>query len=402
MLQCRNLLWASFRASGPRLAALEDMPLATALQHTCELLKFPTVSSTSNISICDYLEDVLRGLGFKTERIGYTDQAGVAKSNIVAKKGSGDGGMAYFAHTDVVPAEGWFSREHGPFQPTVRGDRLYGRGSCDMKGSIGAMLAAAERTPTAALRHPLYIALTADEEVGYGGAKQVAQRSRFFREMVQGDTRGIVGEPTLLEVVHAHKGTYGFRATSHGRAAHSSSSAGVNANLAMIPFLSEMKRIHDETLGDPAWQHAAFTPPGISWNIGINDRTAAVNITAAQSVCTVYFRPAPGHDSDFLVERSRALATHYDLAFELLWAAPPLHTDPASDFVCETLKLAGKRTPRTVCYGTDGAVLSALRQLLVLGPGDIAQAHTQNEWIGLEQLERGTQLYATLIRHWCS
>ncbi len=372
-----------------------------ALQHTQELIRFPTVSNRSNSSICDYLEGVLRRIRFDTERIEYTDSAGVDKVNIVGKKGSGIGGMAYFAHTDVVPADAWFSSEHGPFEPTVRSGKLYGRGSCDMKGSIGSMLAAAEETAVADLRAPLFITLTADEEVGYGGAKQVARRSEYFREMVHGESNGIVGEPTMLDVVHAHKGTYGFRATSRGRAAHSSTSEGLNANLAMIPFLGEMKRIYDETLGDPAWQDPSFDPPGISWNIGINDHTKAVNMTAAQSVCTVYFRPAPGQAVDVLIERCKLAAEHCGLEFELLEAGRPLFVDPESDFVREVLGLAGSGGARTVCFGTDGTALSELKKLVVLGPGDIAQAHTQDEWIHLDQLEKGSLLYAKLIRHWC-
>ena len=373
-----------------------------ALEHTQELVRFPTVSNLSNASICEYLENVLVGLGFKIERIDYTDRAGVRKVNIVGKKGTGTGGMAYFAHTDTVPADSWFSSEHGPFEPRVSGDRLYGRGSCDMKGSIGSMLAAVEQSVKDDLRAPLYFALTADEEVGYCGAIQVAQRSRFFQERVQGGTNGIVGEPTMLKVVHAHKGTYGFRATSHGKAAHSSTNEGVNANLAMIPFLSEMKRIHDETGEDPAWQHSDFDPPGISWNIGINDHMRAVNVTPERSVCTVYFRPAPGHDAECLIERARSAAAGCGVDFELLWAGQPLHTNPDSKFVREVLELSGCERSQTVCYGTDGAALTGMRNLVVLGPGDIAQAHTRDEWILLDQLEQGSQLYAKLIRHWCT
>jgi acetylornithine deacetylase len=258
-----------------------------ALQYTQQLLRFPTVSNVSNASICDYLESVLTKLGFTTERIEYNDLAGVNKVNIVGKKGSGSGGMAYFAHTDVVPADGWFDSEHGPFDPTVKDAKLYGRGSCDMRGSIGSMLAATEQAAGVELRAPLYITFTADEETGYRGAEQVARRSRLFQEMVRVEPNGVIGEPTMLNVVYAHKGTYGFRAISHGKAAHSSTNEGINANLAMIPFLGEMKRIHDETLEDSVWQHPAFDPPGISWNIGINDHTKALNMTAAQSICTV-------------------------------------------------------------------------------------------------------------------
>lgn len=372
-----------------------------ALQYTRELVQYPTVSSVSNVAICDYLEDVLNRMGFVTERVEYADSAGVPKVNVVGKKGSGLGGMAYFAHTDVVPADAWFTTQHGPFEPAVRGSKLYGRGSCDMKGSIGSMLAAIDEVDGEVFRKPLYVTLTADEETGYLGAKEVAQRSELFHEMVRGGANGIVGEPTELHVVHAHKGTYGFRATSRGVAAHSSTNEGLNANLAMIPFLGEMKRVHDETKKDPNWQDRAFDPPGISWNIGINDHNTAVNVTAPTSVCTVYFRPAPGQNGDALIERSRRAAEQHGLEFELLGAGQPLYVDPESDFVCEVLSLAHRRKPRTVCYGTDGAVLTALKKLVVLGPGSIDQAHTHDEWILLDQLERGSRLYAKLIRHWC-
>ena len=373
----------------------------TALDITGELIDFPTVSYRSNAAISEHLEHLLRRLGFDTERVDYRDAAGVTKSNVLGKRGSGQGGMAYFGHTDVVPADMWDGPNGDPFKHAVKGNRLYGRGSCDMKGSIGSMLAAAWACRHLRLNHPLYIVLTADEEIGYGGAKQVVHRSDMYREMMVGRTRGIVGEPTMLQVVHAHKGTYGFKATTHGRAAHSSTSKGINANLRMIPFLSAMKEIHDETRDDPKWNHPGFDPPGISWNIGINDHTRAVNMTAARSVCTVYFRPAPGHCADALIDRARDIAERCGAEFELLESGQPLYMDPDSEFVGEVLALSGNRHARTVCYGTDGAVLSGMERLVVMGPGDIAQAHTADEWIDLEQLESGTELYSALIRRWC-
>jgi acetylornithine deacetylase len=372
-----------------------------ALEYTSDLVAFGSISSRSNADVSDYVEKVLNRLEFETERIEYTDAAGVKKVNVVGKKGAGKGGLAYFGHTDVVPADPWFSSEHGPFSPTVKGDRLYGRGSCDMKGSIGCILAAAEQFAKKDLRFPLYVTCTADEEVGYTGAAEVAKRSEFFREMVAGDACGIVGEPTELEVVYAHKGTFGFQAVSHGRAAHSSTRHGLNANLAMIPFLAEMKAIHDETEADPAWQDDRFDPPTISWNIGINDHTAAVNITAPQSVCTVYFRLMPGQKPDALLSRARAAAEKNGLEFEVKSAATPLYLDPKSELVTELLSIVGRSTPTTVTYGTDGTQFTALKKLAVFGPGSIAQAHTFDEWIALEQLERGTRFYEQAIRRWC-
>jgi acetylornithine deacetylase len=309
--------------------------------------------------------------------------------------------MAYFGHTDVVPADPWFTEEHGPFSPTIKGNKLYGRGSCDMKGSIACMMAAAEQFSAAELKNPIYITCTADEEIGYVGAKQVAQNSKYYREMIDGESNGIIGEPTMLEVVYAHKGTYGFVATSKGRAAHSSSREGINANLAMIPFLIEMKSIHDELETNPTWHNDEFDPPTMSWNIGINDHTKAINITPPQSVCTVYFRPMPGQNADSLVERARNAATECGIEFDLRSQATPLYVDPQSDFIKEVLQLAGKKTPRTVSYGTDGAMFSAMKKIVVFGPGDIAQAHTHDEWIDLDQLDKGTEIYSKLIRHWC-
>lgn len=373
----------------------------TALEYTRKLVEFESTSSLSNVPISDYVESTLKTLGFVTERLEYDDANGVRKACIVAKKGSGSGGMAYFGHTDVVPANPWAYAEHGPFQPTLKGDRLIGRGTCDMKGSVACMLAAAEQIGSKPLKHPIYVTCTADEEIGYGGAEAVAARSQLFREMVAGDANGIIGEPTKLEVVYAHKGTYGIVATSRGRAAHSSTREGLNANLKMIPFLAEMKRIHDEVEASAEWQHPEFDPPGISWNIGINDHTHACNITAPQSICTVYFRPGPDQRGSVLVERARKAAADCGIEFELRVACDAIYVDPKSAFVQEVLSVAGQTQAKTVCYGTDGALLTDLRKLVVLGPGDIAQAHTHDEFITLEQLERGTDLYARLIEHWC-
>jgi acetylornithine deacetylase len=321
--------------------------------------------------------------------------------NVVVYRYMRDGGMAYLCHTDVVPAEKWTAGE-GPFHAQLRDRRLYGRGSCDMKGSLACFLAAAERTRQLAATQPLYVVSTADEEVGYLGARQVVSHSRLYREMFQHNTKGVVGEPTKLQVVHGHKGSCGFRAVAPGRAAHSSTREGRNANLAMIPFLVEMKAIHDMTESDPAWHHADFDPPTISWNIGVNDHTPAVNITPAQSICTVYFRPMPGQDPELLLDRVRQAAEQHGLELELLFGTEPLYVDPRSPFIREVIELAGCDGSHTVAYGTDGGVFRELPQLVVLGPGDIRQAHTSDEWIALEQLEAGTELYGKLIRAWCT
>ncbi|MEZ6056248.1 MAG: M20/M25/M40 family metallo-hydrolase [Planctomycetaceae bacterium] len=266
----------------------------SVVEMTAELVRFDSVSSRSNIDVTDHVEQLLQQRGFVTERVDYDDPRGVRKGNVVGKLGSGLGGMAYFAHTDVVPADNW-ALSHGPFEPTVRDGKLYGRGSCDMKGSLACALTAAEAYSKQSLDQPFYIGVTADEEVGMYGAKIVAERSELFAEMVKGESRGIIGEPTLLEVVYAHKGGCVITVTSRGKAAHSSTREGINANMAMIPFLVDMKALYEETNADKTWQNDEFDPPTLCWNIGINDHTRAINITPPQSICTVYFHQDAGN-----------------------------------------------------------------------------------------------------------
>ena len=366
-----------------------------------ELIRYDSVSSVSNVPVSTYVEQQLLRLGCTVETIDYADPNQVQKRNVIGKLGSGTGGLAYFGHTDVVPADTWSIAAHGPFEPTIANDRMYGRGSCDMKGSIACALSAVKQIDVDRLKAPVYIVCTADEEIGYCGAVQVVERSAMYREMVRGGTRAIIGEPTSLEVVHAHKGTYGFVATSRGEAAHSSSSHGCNANLALIPFLQEMKAIHDELESDAQWQNSDFDPPTMSWNIGINDHTRARNIKAAQSICTVYFRPMPDTDGDAPLARAQAAAEQHGIDFETVVKFPPFHVAPDSDFIREILRIAECPAPRTVCYGTDGAVLTGLQDAVVLGPGSIDQAHKDDEWIALDQLRRGTELYRQLIERWC-
>ena len=380
--------------------------MPTALEYAQRLIEFDSVSSVSNVSVTDDVENILRGFGCEIERVEYDDPQGVRKACVIGRLGpapspEAPGGMAYFGHTDVVPADNWYTDEHGPFEPTVKGDRLFGRGSCDMKGSVACMLAAAEQVAVSELTRPLYITCTSDEEIGYGGARRVAAESQMFQEMVAGRCRGIIGEPTLLEVVHAHKGTYGFTAISHGEAAHSSTAEGLNANLAMIPFLSEVKAIHDEVETDPAWQDERFDPPTQKWNILICDHTRAVNIKAARSVCQVYFRPMPNQDCDRLLDRCEKKARECGIEFTVTLKGEPVFVEPDAPIVRESLELIGRQTPRTVSYSTDGAMFGALDSMVVIGPGDIRQAHTHDEWIALDQLERGTDVYSAMIRRWC-
>ena len=373
-----------------------------AIDYLKELIPFPTVSSESNSDITDRLAEWLVRLGFDTERINYCDESGVQKSCIQSRKGPPSGcGLAYFCHTDVVPVNSWSFPKSGPWTPLVADGRIYGRGSCDMKGSLCCMLAAAEALQSAVLKSPLYFIATADEEIGMPGAKKVVERSAIYREIVASQTRSIIGEPTRLEIVHAHKGGRAIRATSIGRAAHSSTGLGLNANIALIPFLNEIGKIYREMESSPEWRDDRFSPPTPSMNIVIRDTNTGLNITSSKSECMVYFRPMPSQNADGMVEHIKALAESHGLQFELLFAGTPLYTDPETPFIRELLELTSLPSSRTVAYGTDGAIFTELRNIAVFGPGDIAQAHTDDEWIGLEQLEKGSALYQKAIKRWC-
>jgi acetylornithine deacetylase len=270
-----------------------------------------------------------------------------------------------------------------------------------MKGSIACMLMASQRVAWDDLKRPIYFCITADEEVGFHGAKCVVEESKLFREMVDTGTKAIIGEPTSLEIVHAHKGSVILNARARGVEAHSSTRAGANANLKMIPFLTEMKAIHDETESDVKWHNEMFDPPTLSWNIKMHDNNPALNVKASRSFCSVYFRPMPGINHEVLIDRAKNVAEENEIKLKVERQGEPFFADPSSSYVQEMLKLCHKHKPKTVSFGTDGGVFSEIEDKVICGPGSIEQAHTKNEWISLEQLSQGTELYTKMIRHWC-
>lgn len=375
--------------------------MPTALEYTQSMVEFDSVSSKSNVDVTNQVDDWLRQLNCEVERINYTDESGIPKSNVVAKIGSGTGGLAYFGHSDVVPAKTWVFQEHGPFEPTIKEGKLYGRGTTDMKGSVACFLAAMQTVQNKTLREPVYFCCTADEEVGMRGAEEVVKESRLYREMVEGQSRAIIGEPTMLDVVHGHKGGCSIRVTSKGRAAHSSTKEGTNANWKMIPFLAEMKALNEEMESEPRWQNEEFNPPTMTMNLGINDHTPAINITPPQSVCTVYYRQMPKIDAEPIFNRILETAEKCGLEAEVSFKAKPFYVERDSQFIQECLELSENKEPRTVSYGTDGAWYYELKQAVVMGPGSIAQAHTHDEWLELTEFDRGTDMYSRMIDRWC-
>lgn len=373
-----------------------------ALEYACELIKFDSVSSKTNRHVSDFVQQSLGNLGFRTERIDY-QRDGIIKVNVIGCRDAANpcGGIAFFGHTDVVPADDWSIEQCGPFEPNVDDGRLYGRGSTDMKGSIACILAAAESIKDEPLEHPVYVCSSADEELDHRGIQEVISRSSIYQELIAGRASGIVGEPTEMEIVYAHKGGVQIVVTSHGFAAHTSTGKGTNANLAMIPFLSEMKELYQETESERQWRDEEFEPPTICLNLGINDHTEAVNVTPAKSICTLCLRSMPKTNVDQLVERIRGAADRHGLEFKIVAQNPPFRRAPDGEYVRECARVLGKESPQTVAFGTEAGNLSALENLVVLGPGSIAQAHKSDEWISLKQLAAGEAGYLKIIQHFC-
>lgn len=381
-----------------------------------QLISLDSVSSRSNETISSLVATWLRELDFHVEQTSYRDRCGVLKCNLVARRGpvadpssevvnNRHRGFAYFCHTDTVPADRWTGPGGDPFVAIADGTRIYGRGACDMKGSIAAMLAAAANIDPASHNSPLWIVCTADEEVGFEGARDLGEHSPAFAEIVTADPPCIIGEPTGLRVIHAHKGIVGFRVVSTGKAAHSSTDTGTNANVAMVPMLQTLLEIDKRCQTDLNLRNPTFDPSTLTWNFGVSDSMDAVNIVPDHSVAWASFRTMPGVDGSGLLSKVKRKADELGLTFEIFPGGDPMQTPADADCVRQLCHLAkpfiGENSPEAVCYATDACVLSALRQKMVCGPGEIAQAHTVDEFIEIDQLDQGVQLYESAIRHWC-
>ena len=289
-------------------------------------------------------------------------------------------------HMDTV---GVASEEQ--FKPVTRAGRVYGRGACDTKGSVAAMLSAlfdlASRSTRPAATEIVFCALI-DEEVGQAGSRFLVRRG-FKADLA------IVGEPTRCQVVTAHKGDLWLKLETRGKAAHGARpDLGRNA-------VHEMAKIVDLLETDYAGKlsrrrHPLLRPPTI--NVGAIAGGRQPNIVPDRCTIDIDRRTLPG-ESDAAVKReilgvirrSGLKATLADTKGEAV--APPMQTDPRLPLVRQFLRAAGQTRPLGVDFFTDAGVLAAGGiPSVVFGPGDIAQAHTVDEWIAISQLERSTRL----------
>ena len=364
-----------------------------------QMIAIDSVSSRSNAAVAELMRGWLEVLGFEIEQLEMMDPNGERKVSIVAKRGMGRGGIAYFCHNDVVPADDWKATAGSAFSGVVQAGRLWGRGACDMKGSAAAALAAIARIDADQQTAPIYFVATSDEEQGMHGARLVSERSRLFAEMVADRTVGIIGEPTELKVVNAHKGTCYVLVTSRGCAAHSSTNDGVNANWKLIDFLNKLKEEQERCECEDQLQNRSFDPPTLSMNVVIRNRPATSNITVGEASCQLFLRPMPDTRWEALVDDLVLAAEKMGLEVAPVSKLPPVYTPETTPYVQSALKLAGCDRAATAAYATDGCWFTGLKDLIVLGPGSIEQAHRPDEWLGLDQLADGVDIYHKFFQH---
>ena len=362
---------------------------------TQELVNIKSVSRWSNTEIAHLLEERLKQCAFEVERLEYIDDNGECKVSLVAKKGEGVDGLAFFSHTDTVPG---LEEDWDAFSAVIQEERIIGRGSCDMKGPLAATVVAAAAVDAARLKKPVFVMATADEEVSGRGAQQVAKESILFNSARP--RQGVIAEPTRLTPVYAHKGGAQIRVTARGRAAHTSTDLGVSANFIIAPFLAEMTELAERLKTDKSFMNHEFRPPTNGFNMIIDDGGCKQNMTAPKTVCSLYFRTMPKDRSEDLMAMITAKAEQFgfEVSSKLV---EPFYISPEREIVQIASQVTGGKQPGTVCYGTDAFSLRGHLDLVVLGPGDIAQAHTVGEWIDVAQLNEAVVVYKRMIETLC-
>jgi acetylornithine deacetylase len=362
------------------------------------LIAFQTVSRDSNLGLIEWVRDYLHKLGAKTR---LTHDATGKKANLFATLGdSAKPGLILSGHTDVVPVDGqaW---DTDPFIATERDGRLYARGSADMKGFIGIALAQAPAFVAALnqgrLSAPLHYALSYDEEVGCLGVRNL------IRDLEENKIRPagcVVGEPTSMQPIIAHKGMNRFCCSVHGREAHSSYvTYGVNAIEYAAKLIVQIRHIA-ERLAQTEQRDYGFTVPYTTMSTGLIKGGIAANVIPKE--CTFQFdlRTLPDTAADTLYQEIKGHADALmrqmqtvdpEARIELTWASHTagLAANETDAIVQWTKHLTGNSTVGKVSYGTEAGLFQKMGvPTVICGPGDIAEAHRPNEFVALDQLAR--------------
>ena len=364
-----------------------------------ELVRIDSVSSRSNAEIIEYLERRCTAAGLATRRLPYLDDFGVEKINLIALSdpNATEVELALVGHTDTVPYDpNWTEATN----LTERDEKLYGRGACDTKGFIAAALTAVESIELSKLKKPLSLIFTADEEIGLRGAKKLADAKPLLARYA------IVGEPTSLQPIRAGKGYSLAEVIVKGREAHSAyPSLGASAVFRAARLINRLESIAVQLKED---RHDAFDPSYTTLNVGLIHGGSAKNVLAGECRFTLEWRPIPTQSSQHLLnlfkiaiqeEKSRdpdfhceVDANRQDTGFETAADSP----------LIRMLEQATGREAGTVAFGTEGAQMMRLgAEAVVIGPGDIREAHRTGEFVPVGELERCAEVLAHAVRELC-
>lgn len=370
------------------------------------LVAEPSVSSTtaeidrSNLRVIEHLANWLDDLGFATEVIPLPDAP--HKANLIARLGDSDasGGLVLAGHTDTVPFDEtkWQS---DPFALREADDRLYGLGACDMKGFFPTVLESVIPFLDKPLRAPITLVATSDEESSMAGARYLAENDRPKADYA------IIGEPTGLMPVYAHKGIAFMSVRLQGSSGHSSNpDLGCNALDTMYDVMGELIRFRQALAGEhnnPAFEVAVPT-----MNLGCMHAGDSPNRICSHAELQIDLRLLPGMDTDSTIERLREclqrtvancptqleLTTHYP-------PIPPFESDMNGD-LAQTLARCSGIAPGTVAFGTEGHFLQSLgMETVIFGPGSIDQAHQPNEYLARDQVASAEQILKQVINRYC-
>jgi acetylornithine deacetylase len=378
-----------------RWHTLKAMDLVPLLQ---KFVSIDSTSSRSNIPVVDLLEELIRPLGFETRRLGWRDGNGIEKTNLVCRRGPDvPGGLALVGHTDCVPFDpDWADALSG----AVRDGKVYGRGSADTKGFVATAVATAARTK--AMPKPLHLLFTSDEEVGCWGAKMLLHEGRVKPRYA------IVGEPTTLVPVRAHKGYCAMDVTVTGVEGHSAfPDVGASAIHAAGRLLAEVERVQEEMKDE---QDQLFAPPWTTFNVGLIRGGKARNILAGQCTFSLEWRPIPGQDPERGLRLFDAAAARVAEASGpgITVQHTPMRLDeaavtPAEAEIVRFLEAESGNHSRTIPFGTELPELAAMgAEGCVFGPGDIRVAHRTGEFVEIEQLERCAGILERAVARFCA
>jgi acetylornithine deacetylase len=378
--------------------------MTTSLQHLETLIAFPSVSRDSNLDLIAYVRTFLAGLGIDSLLV---HDAEGRKANLWATIGpSNVPGIVLSGHTDVVPVEGqaWSS---DPFRLDRRNGNFYGRGTADMKGFIACCLRAAERAAGRKLHTPIHLAFSYDEEIGCVGVRRLLD---ILKDAPVKPRLCIVGEPTLMQAVTAHKGKLGFRVTAHGLEAHSSlAPIGVNAIYMAADLIGAIRAIQSD-IAENGVRDGDYEVAYTTLHVGKMQGGEVMNIVPNRCTFDFEIRYLPEDDQHAIVARIKAAAEKiaescrgvFDRArfeFADLQSYPAMNTPVDSEAVKFVHALTGGNSTGKITFGTEGGLFQQVlgTPAVVCGPGNIAVAHKPDEHVSEAQMAQCDRMLERLV-----